>query len=96
MPCHHSIGAGTYDPALAAANPTDPFAGNVPYKIEGKCTANLLSVYYRSAYFLEGGALRTSDMRAKITPECLPEPAFGGVLAGSLLLAQLRRRRTAR
>src|SRR5262249_41379237 len=42
----HSIGAGTYDAALAAANPTDPFAGNVPYHIEGKCVANLLSFYY--------------------------------------------------
>ena len=60
----HSIGAGTYDPALAAANPTDPFAGNVPYTIEGKCTANLLSFYYRSAYYLEGGAVASSDMRA--------------------------------
>jgi dienelactone hydrolase len=92
----HSIGAGTYDAELAAENPTDPFAGNVPYQIEGKCTANLLSVYYRSAYFLEGGALRTSDMRAKITPECLPEPAFGGLPAGALLLVRLRKRRVAR
>jgi hypothetical protein len=28
--------SGTYDPVLAAANPTNPFAGNVPYSIEGK------------------------------------------------------------
>jgi predicted dienelactone hydrolase len=60
----HSIGAGTYDPALAAASPTDPFAGNVPYQISGKCVANLLSFYYHSAYWLEGGALQTGDMRA--------------------------------
>jgi dienelactone hydrolase len=92
----HSIGAGTYDAALAASNPGDPFAGNVPYKIEGKCTANLLSFYYRSAYHLEGGALSSPDMRAAITPQCLPEPASGGLLAGSLLLARLRRRRNAR
>jgi hypothetical protein len=90
----HSIGAGTYDAALAAANPTDPFAGNVPYQIEGKCTANLLSFYYRSAYHLEGGALSSADMRAAITPQCLPEPASGGLLAGALLLAHLRRRRS--
>src|SRR4051812_24503212 len=30
-----SIGAGTYDPAKAAANPTDTTAGNVPYTIKG-------------------------------------------------------------
>jgi hypothetical protein len=88
-----SIGAGTYDAELAAANPTDPFAGNVPYQIEGKCTANLSSFYYRSAYYLEGGALTTGDMRAKITPECLPEPAFGGLVAGALLLGRLPKRR---
>jgi dienelactone hydrolase len=60
----HSIGAGTYDAVQAAANPTDPFAGNVPYSIEGKCAANLLSIYYNSAYWLEGGALASMNMRA--------------------------------
>ncbi len=60
----HSIGAGIYDPIVAAADPTNPFAGNVPYSIEGKCVANLLSFYYHSAYHLEGGALASSDMRA--------------------------------
>jgi dienelactone hydrolase len=89
----HSIGAGTYDPALAAANPTDPFAGNVPYKIEGKCTANLLSFYYRSAYYLDGGTYQTGDMRAQITPQCLPEPALAGLCAGALLVGALARRR---
>jgi hypothetical protein len=92
----HSIGAGTYDAAQAAANPTDPFAGNVPYQIADKCVANLLSFYYHSAYDLEGGALATSDMRAKITPECLPEPALGGLLAGALLVAALNRHRATR
>jgi hypothetical protein len=89
----HSIGAGTYDANLAAANPTDPTAGNVPYKIEGECTANLQSFYYHSAYSLEGGALHSSDMRGKITPECLPEPALAGLCAGALLVRALRRRR---
>jgi hypothetical protein len=60
----HSIGAGTYDAMLAAANPSDPFAGNVPYSIEGKCVANLLSFYYQSAYWLEGGTRQADDMRA--------------------------------
>lgn len=61
----HSIGAGTYDPELAAANPTDPFAGNVPYRVDGECTSNLLSFYYASAFRLQGGALQSGDMRAR-------------------------------
>jgi len=61
----HSIGAGTYDPERAAAHPTDPFAGNVPYRIGGECTSDLLSFYYASAFRLEGGTLQSSDMRAR-------------------------------
>lgn len=61
----HSIGAGTYDAARAAADPTNPFAGNVPYKIAGKCVANLLSFYYASAFSLQGGALQSSDVRGQ-------------------------------
>jgi len=86
-----SIGAGTYDPELAAASPDDPFAGNVPYAIEGKCAADLLSFYYTSAYSLTGGALQTDDMRSL---GCLPEPGAGAALAaGGALLAGLARRR---
>ena len=85
--------ARTYDAAQAAAHPDDPFAGNVPYTIEGKCTANLLSFYYRSAYYLEGGVHQSGDMRAQITPQCLPEPALAGLCAGALLVAVLGRRR---
>ena len=59
----HSIGAGTFDPAAAAANPTNPFAGNVPYRIAGKFAANLLSFYYASEYFLDGE--HATDMRAR-------------------------------
>jgi dienelactone hydrolase len=61
----HSIGAGTYDAQKAASDPTNPFAGNVPYTIGGKCSANLLSFYYASAYSLEGNALHSGDMRAQ-------------------------------
>ncbi len=64
----HSIGTGTYDAAKAAAHPDDPFAGNVPYRIGGKCSADLLSFYFASAYRLEGGALRSSDMRRRGCP----------------------------
>jgi hypothetical protein len=61
-----SIGAGVYDPQ--AANPTDPFSGNVPYKINGIRVADAVSFYYRSAYALHdpqtGQARTCGDMRA--------------------------------
>jgi hypothetical protein len=57
-----SIGAGTYNPAAAAADPTNPAAGNVPYMIAGKCVSNLLSFYYQSAYSLNGGKLKDYHM----------------------------------
>jgi dienelactone hydrolase len=60
-----SIGAGTFDETQSLADPTNPGAGNVPYKIAGKCAANMLSFYYDSAYSLEGGKLRSDDMRAR-------------------------------
>jgi dienelactone hydrolase len=47
-----SIGAGLFDPALAAANPTDPMAGNVPYRITGVPITGSLSFYYFSQYRL--------------------------------------------
>jgi dienelactone hydrolase len=66
----HSIGAGVYDPQ--AANPTDPFSGNVPYKINGIKVADAVSFYYRSAYALHDpktGQPRTcADMRAGCRP----------------------------
>jgi hypothetical protein len=63
-----SIGAGTYSVDQAQANPTDPMAGNVPYKIAGIPVANAVSFYYESAYSLHdpvSGLLTTCvDMRA--------------------------------
>jgi hypothetical protein len=62
----HSIGAGVYD--AQAADPTDPFSGNVPYKIDGIKVADAVSFYYQSAYALHDPSskqLRTcADMRA--------------------------------
>ena len=58
-----SIGAGTFSPEAAAADPTNPEAGNVPYKLAGLKVADRLSFYYRSAYSL-GGAKTCADMRA--------------------------------
>lgn len=59
-----SIGAGTYDPERELQDPLNPYSGNVPYKIRGKCVAHLLSFYYRSAFYLDGGARQSADMRA--------------------------------
>jgi hypothetical protein len=57
-----SIGAGTYDPT--AANPADPYSGNVPYTIKGIDVANAVSFYYQSAYSLR-------DPRTGDTKTCL-------------------------
>jgi dienelactone hydrolase len=57
-----SIGAGTFNAAAALADPTNPAAGNVPYTIAGKCISNLLSFYYQSAYWLDGGKLKDYRM----------------------------------
>jgi dienelactone hydrolase len=46
------IGAGVFDPAAAAADPTDPMAGNVPYRIAGIPILGSLSFYYFSQYRL--------------------------------------------
>ncbi len=60
-----SIGAGVFDPALA--DPSDPYAGNVPYTIAGIDVADAVSFYYRSAYSLhdprDGTALVCEDLR---------------------------------
>jgi hypothetical protein len=45
-----SIGAGTYDPTQA--DPLNPYAGNVPYLIDGIPVKDAVSFYYRSAYTL--------------------------------------------
>ena len=47
-----SFGAGTYNATAAAADPTNPGAGNVPYRIHGIPIRNTLSFYYYSEYHL--------------------------------------------
>jgi hypothetical protein len=47
-----SFGAGTFSAARAAADPTDPTAGNVPYDIDGISIPDTLSFYYYSEYRL--------------------------------------------
>jgi len=47
-----SIGAGVFDPTASAADPSDPMAGNVPYRIAGISILNSLSFYYYSEYRL--------------------------------------------
>ncbi|MGH8458139.1 MAG: thrombospondin type 3 repeat-containing protein, partial [Nevskiales bacterium] len=51
-----SIGAGTYDPVSG---------NNVPYRINGRCVANHVSIYNRSAYWLNGGAREAVNLRAR-------------------------------
>jgi hypothetical protein len=53
-----SFGAGTYSPAQAAADPTDPAAGNVPYEVSGLRIPDTLSFYYYSEYSLRDPELR--------------------------------------
>ena len=55
-----SIGAGVYDPTKA--DPTDPYAGNQPYLIEGIPVKDAVSFSYLSSYSLEG--VSCADMRA--------------------------------
>jgi hypothetical protein len=62
-----SFGAGTYDASQAAADPTNPAAGNVPYEINGIPIRDTLSFYYYSEYSLHdpAGSLATcNDMLA--------------------------------
>jgi dienelactone hydrolase len=66
----HSIGAGVYD--ATAADPTDPYSGNVPYEIEGIPVEDAVSFYYLSSYSLRdpGGHKRFAceNMRAGCDP----------------------------
>ena len=60
----NSIGAGVYDPT--AADPADPYAGNVPYRIAGIPVKDAVSFYYLSSYSLKdpkGGTRTCADMR---------------------------------
>ena len=59
-----AIGAGAYDAERAAADPSNPEAGNVPYALAGLPVADRVSIYYRSSYSLDGGAAACADMRA--------------------------------
>jgi dienelactone hydrolase len=71
-----SIGAGVYDPS--AADPTDPYSGNVPYTIAGIKVPDAVSFYYESAYALrdpQTGAVRTCvDIRASCPAKEPPTP----------------------
>src|SRR4051812_25736127 len=61
-----SIGTGSYDPAAAAADPTNQRAGNVPYLVKGVSIPDSLSFYYYSQYRLTdprtGKARTCTDM----------------------------------
>lgn len=77
----HNISQGMFDPALAAQSPGDPYAGNVPYSIEGLPVRDRLSFYFPSKCFLTapgGGRYFTDDMRAGgCTATQQPDPSAG-------------------
>jgi hypothetical protein len=71
-----AIGAGIFDPTAATAKPTDPLAGNVPYRIKGLPILDSLSFYYYSEFRLTDPRTRRvhscSDMLAhcpKVAPK---------------------------
>ena len=73
-----SIGAGTYSPAAAAADPANPEAGNVPYTVHGISVPDSLSFYYYSEFSLHNPATGTRDtcldMRARCPATQPPTP----------------------
>lgn len=58
-----SFGAGTYSVAAAAAHPTNPVAGNVPYEIRGLPIRDTLSFYYYSEYRLHNPNTKRDRLR---------------------------------
>jgi dienelactone hydrolase len=71
-----SIGAGDFSTDAALADPTNPIAGNVPYKIAGMPVANALSFYYDSAYSLTDPATGQNRTCADMAdPASCPPPA---------------------
>lgn len=58
-----SFGAGTYNISEAAADPTNPGAGNLPYEIRGIPIRNTLSFYYYSEYSLHDRGATSDPLR---------------------------------
>jgi dienelactone hydrolase len=70
-----SIGAGDFSVERAAAAPTDPLAGNVPYRIAGMPVENALSFYYRSAYsVIDPATGKRHSCEWMTKPEVCPAP----------------------
>jgi len=98
----HNISQGFYDPQRVIDAGGDPYAGNVPYTMEGHPAANRLSFYYDSKCFLRPPGSTdiaiSLDMRHDGCPGPLPEPGAALSLASSVALLALladRRRRSA-
>ena len=74
----HNISQGLYDPAAAAADPGDPYAGNVPYEIAGLPVADRYSFYFPSKCFIRapaGSRYLTENMRSRpCRPAGAPSP----------------------
>ncbi len=69
-----SIGAGTYDPNAAAADPTNPEAGNVPYLIKGISIPDSLSFYYYSEFSLTNPATEQKRTCTDMLAHCPAKP----------------------
>lgn len=67
----HNISQGLFDPFAAARNLGDPYAGNVPYRLNGRPVADRLSFYFRSKCQLtlpgraDGRRVVSNDIRAE-------------------------------
>jgi alpha-beta hydrolase superfamily lysophospholipase len=70
----HSIGTGTYDQAAAAADPTNRYAGNVPYRIAGIKTADAVSFYYLSQYSLTDPKTKQRVVCPDLRHDCKAAP----------------------
>ena len=67
----HDISQGIFDPARAAAHPDDPYAGNVPYAIDGLPVRDRMSFYFPSKCSIhapDGSLFETDDVRANGCP----------------------------
>jgi hypothetical protein len=94
----HNISQGIYDPQRVLDSGGDPYAGNVPYTIEGHPAADRLSFYYDSKCDLRmpdtTDRAISLDMRHDGCPSPLPEPGTGlSGWAGASLISVLARRR---
>jgi len=77
----HNISQGIFDPDLASS--TDPYAGNVPYRIAGLRVADRLSFYFRAKCFLTVPGSSDTVISTDVRREGCEAPARPGPQPGS-------------